>query len=113
MFQGFTFIFVPIFIYFLTKFLLATTSLDKYLISGITVVSCMPPPGQRRNKLTHKKPKFSILNLEKVSSAVILTKSAGGNDAAAIFNSAFGSFMGIMFTPMLLLALMGKSDRSY
>ena len=28
-----------------------------------------------------------------VSSAVILTKAVGGNDAAAIFNSAFGSFL--------------------
>jgi len=86
--QTFTFVFVPIFIYFLTRILSSMTSLDTYLIGGITVVSCMPPP---------------------VSSAVILTKSAGGNDAAAIFNSAFGSFMGIVFTPMLLLALMGNS----
>ena len=36
------------------------------------MVGCMPPP---------------------VSSAVILTKAVGGNDAAAIFNSAFGSFL--------------------
>lgn len=36
------------------------------------VVGCMPPP---------------------VSSAVILTKAVGGNDAAAVFNSAFGSFL--------------------
>ena len=36
------------------------------------VVGCMPPP---------------------VSSAVILTKAVGGNEAAAIFNSAFGSFL--------------------
>merc|ERR1711990_472071 len=86
--QGFTFIFVPIFIFFLTNILLTVTSLDPYLIAGLTGVSCMPPP---------------------VSSAVILTKAVGGNDAAAIFNSAFGSFMGIIFTPILLLALMGES----
>ena len=36
------------------------------------VVGCMPPP---------------------VSSAVILTKAVGGNDAAAVFNSALGSFL--------------------
>ena len=36
------------------------------------MVGCMPPP---------------------VSSAVILTKAVGGNEAAAIFNSAFGSFL--------------------
>lgn len=42
-----------------------------------------------------------------VSSAVILTKAAGGNEAGAIFNSAFGSFLGIFVTPMLLLAFVG------
>jgi sodium/bile acid cotransporter 7 len=38
-----------------------------------------------------------------VSSAVILTKASGGNEAAAIFNSAFGSFLGIFVTPALLM----------
>ena len=41
-------------------------------MSRLHVVGCMPPP---------------------VSSAVILTKAVGGNEAAAIFNSAFGSFL--------------------
>jgi predicted Na+-dependent transporter len=48
----------------------------------LITVGCMPPP---------------------VSSAVILTKSVGGNEAAAIFNSAIGSFLGIIVTPVLLL----------
>ncbi|KAI1238578.1 hypothetical protein IHE44_0013313 [Lamprotornis superbus] len=39
---------------------------------NLQTVGCMPPP---------------------VSSAVILTKAVGGNEAAAIFNSAFGSFL--------------------
>ncbi|XP_074679869.1 sodium/bile acid cotransporter 7 isoform X3 [Strix aluco] len=42
------------------------------LKSSLQTVGCMPPP---------------------VSSAVILTKAVGGNEAAAIFNSAFGSFL--------------------
>jgi len=37
-----------------------------------------------------------------VSSAVIFTKAVGGNDAAAIFNSAFGSFLGIVVSPLLV-----------
>lgn len=37
-----------------------------------------------------------------VSSAVIFTKAVGGNDAAAIFNSAFGSFLGIVVSPILV-----------
>ena len=58
--------------FFFKGFLAKVTSLDPWLLSGLTVVSCMPPP---------------------VSSAVILTKAVGGNEAAAIFNSAFGSFL--------------------
>ena len=81
-------LFVPFMVSILTKILLSTTSLDPWLISGLTIVSCMPPP---------------------VSSAVILTKAVGGNEAAAIFNSAFGSFLGIVMTPLLLLSLMGNS----
>lgn len=86
--QSFTMLFVPCAVWVLTGVLMKTTSLDPWLISGLTVVSCMPPP---------------------VSSAVILTKAVGGNDAAAIFNSAFGSFLGIVLTPMLLLTFMGES----
>ena len=49
-------------------------------------LSCLPPP---------------------VSSAVILTQAAGGNEAAAVFNSALGSVLGIFATPFLLLSLVG------
>ncbi|XP_074679871.1 sodium/bile acid cotransporter 7 isoform X5 [Strix aluco] len=59
------------------------------LKSSLQTVGCMPPP---------------------VSSAVILTKAVGGNEAAAIFNSAFGSFLGIVITPLLLLLFLGSSS---
>ncbi|XP_025086968.1 sodium/bile acid cotransporter 7-B-like isoform X2 [Pomacea canaliculata] len=80
--QSFTFIFFPLFIHVVVR-VLQHTSYNKHLLDGLTVLSCMPPP---------------------VSSAVILTKATGGNEAAAIFNSAFGSFLGIFVTPALLLA---------
>lgn len=38
-----------------------------------------------------------------VSSAVILTRAAQGNEAAAIFNSVVGIFLGIIITPISLL----------
>lgn len=38
-----------------------------------------------------------------VSSAVILTRSAQGNEVGAIFNSVIGSFLGIIITPISLL----------
>lgn len=72
--QTFTFFFFPIFIYILTKIIEQFTfNQFRYLLTGLRVLSCMPPP---------------------VSSAVIITKSIGGNVAGAIFNSALGSFLG-------------------
>ncbi|XP_056299398.1 sodium/bile acid cotransporter 7 isoform X2 [Pseudoliparis swirei] len=79
--QSFTLVFFPLAIWLLLK-VLALTTIDQWLLRGLQTVSCMPPP---------------------VSSAVILTKAVGGNEAAAIFNSAFGSFLGIVVTPLLLL----------
>ncbi|XP_078100348.1 sodium/bile acid cotransporter 7 isoform X3 [Sander vitreus] len=85
--QSFTLLFFPLVVWLLLK-VLALTSIDQWLLRGLQTVSCMPPP---------------------VSSAVILTKAVGGNEAAAIFNSAFGSFLGILVTPVLLLLF--SSDR--
>ena len=59
-------------------------------LSRLIALSCMPPP---------------------VSSAVILTKAVNGNEAAAIFNSAAGSLAGVVFTPLLLLKLLGEEER--
>lgn len=62
--------------------------LNRWLVDGLVAVACMPPP---------------------VSSAVILTRAVGGNDAAAIFNAALGSLLGVVVTPLLLAtALEGK-----
>ncbi|XP_032812255.1 sodium/bile acid cotransporter 7 [Petromyzon marinus] len=86
--QGFTLGFFPLAVWLLLR-LLALTGLNPWLLQGLQVVACMPPP---------------------VSSAVILTKAVGGNEAAAIFNSAFGSFLGIVVTPLLLLMFLGSSS---
>jgi len=85
--QSFTLIFTPCFMWFILKFL-TTTSINQHLLQGLQVVSCMPPP---------------------VSSAVIYTKTVGGNDAAAIFNSAFGSFLGIIVSPLMVFLFVGSS----
>ncbi|XP_038647874.1 sodium/bile acid cotransporter 7 isoform X5 [Scyliorhinus canicula] len=73
--QIFTLGFFPAAIWFFLK-LLALTSINPWLLKGLQTVGCMPPP---------------------VSSAVILTKAVGGNEAAAIFNSAFGSFLSAIY----------------
>ncbi|XP_058406139.1 sodium/bile acid cotransporter 7 isoform X3 [Diceros bicornis minor] len=79
--QIFTLAFFPAAIWLFLQ-LLSVTPINEWLLKGLQTVGCMPPP---------------------VSSAVILTKAVGGNEAAAIFNSAFGSFLGIIITPLLLL----------
>uniref|UniRef100_G3Q413 Sodium/bile acid cotransporter n=1 Tax=Gasterosteus aculeatus aculeatus TaxID=481459 RepID=G3Q413_GASAC len=71
--QTFTLVFFPLAVWLLLK-VLALTAIDQWLLRGLQTVSCMPPP---------------------VSSSVILTKAS---EAAAIFNSAFGSFLfGLLF----------------
>mmetsp|Transcript_10411 Transcript_10411/g.18992 ORF Transcript_10411/g.18992 Transcript_10411/m.18992 type:complete len:398 (-) Transcript_10411:50-1243(-) len=71
---------------------LLDVSHDRYksiisLIEGVKILSCMPSP---------------------VSSAVILTKAIGANEAAAVFNSTLGSFLGVMVTPFMLLQIIGQ-----
>ncbi|XP_045408041.1 sodium/bile acid cotransporter 7 isoform X1 [Lemur catta] len=86
--QIFTLAFFPTAIWLFLQ-LLSITPINEWLLKGLQTVGCMPPP---------------------VSSAVILTKAVGGNEAAAIFNSAFGSFLGIVITPLLLLLFLGSSS---
>ncbi|XP_065845660.1 sodium/bile acid cotransporter 7-B-like [Oscarella lobularis] len=85
--QLFTLVLIPCTLTTLVH-VLRYTDINRWLLDGLLIVSCMPPP---------------------VSSAVILTKAVGGNEAAALFNSAFGSILGIFVTPGLLLLLVGTS----
>ncbi|XP_052793213.1 sodium/bile acid cotransporter 7-like [Mya arenaria] len=83
--QGFTFLCFPVIVFTIVHILNAF-NFNEHITEGLKILSCLPPP---------------------VSSAVILTKAVGGNEAAAIFNSAFGSFLGIAVTPTLILFLIG------
>ncbi|KAL4842998.1 hypothetical protein H8958_001461 [Nasalis larvatus] len=86
--QIFTLAFFPATIWLFLQ-LLSITPINEWLLKGLQTVGCMPPP---------------------VSSAVILTKAVGGNEAAAIFNSAFGSFLRLVLTLLLLLLFLGSSS---
>jgi len=77
---------VPMFAIIAVKALKPFQLVEEAVLMGFLVVSCMPPP---------------------VSSAVILTRAVGGNDAVAICASAGGSFLGLLVTPMTLLAVTG------
>ena len=65
------------------------TTLDEKLLKGLLISSCLPTT---------------------VSMCVVLTKTAGGNDAAAIFNAAFGNLLGIFVTPLSILLLVGDES---
>ncbi|XP_044763891.1 sodium/bile acid cotransporter 7-B-like [Coccinella septempunctata] len=85
--QTFTFILIPIVTQVFVKFL-SLFGTNSWILRGLITVSCMPPP---------------------VSSAVILTRTAKGNETASIFNSVLGSFLGIVLTPILLLFNLGST----
>lgn len=85
--QIFTFAFVPLYTQCFIKFL-GFLGINSWVLKGLITVACMPPP---------------------VSSAVILTRSAQGNETAAIFNSVMGSFLGIIITPLSLLLNLGST----
>ena len=46
-----------------------------------------------------------------VNMCVALTRSAGGNEALAIFNAVIGNILGVVLTPFLLLRLLGTSSQ--
>lgn len=85
--QLYTLCFTPLFVQMFVL-LLEQFYFNPELLQGFITVSCLPPP---------------------VSSAVLLTKAADGNEAAAVFNSVFGSFLGIFVTPVLLLIFLSNS----
>lgn len=85
--QTFAFILIPVVTQVFVKFL-NLFAVNTWILRGLIIVSCMPPP---------------------VSSAVILTRTAKGNETASIFNSVLGSFLGIVLTPVLLLFNLGST----
>jgi sodium/bile acid cotransporter 7 len=44
-----------------------------------------------------------------INMVLVLTKSAGGDEASAIFNAAFGNMIGVFLSPVLILGYLGVS----
>lgn len=61
-------------------------ALSKNLADGMIICSCLPMT---------------------INMVMVLTKAAGGNEAAAIFNAAFGNMMGVFLSPLLILGYLG------
>jgi len=44
-----------------------------------------------------------------VNMVIVLTVASGGSEAAAVFNAAFGSLLGVFITPAMILLYLGDS----
>lgn len=77
----------PLFAYALTTWIGTTDLLDPLLLDGLLVVSAVPTT---------------------ISSAYIITGAMRGNVGAALFNCAFGNFLGVFITPLWLFALLSS-----
>lgn len=79
---------IPLIFYGVTS-ALKLTSMNALLVEGMLIFSCLPTT---------------------VSMCVVLTSSANGNNAAAVFNAAFGNCLGIFATPALVLLYVGNKS---
>jgi len=73
-----------------SRLLVAANALPQSLADGMTICASLP--------IT-------------VNMVLVLTKSAGGDEAAAIFNAAFGNLMGVFVSPALILGYLGVSGQ--
>ena len=85
--QSFHFLLSPLLFGIVYTIAVQILPVNPILLQGLLVLGCLPPP---------------------ISSAVILTSVSGGNVAISIINSSLGSFLGIFFTPPLLMVCTGR-----
>lgn len=84
--QIFNFGVVSAVVYGVTRALESIGILSGSLAKGMVICSCLP--------LT-------------ISMVVVLTKAGNGDEAAAVFNSAFGNLLGVFLSPVLILGYLG------
>ena len=73
-------------VYGFSRFMVAVNALPQSLADGMLICASLP--------IT-------------VNMVLVLTKSAGGEEASAIFNSAFGNLVGVFLSPALILGYLG------
>jgi sodium/bile acid cotransporter 7 len=87
--QVFNFGFLSAVVFGFTRFLISVNWINEDLAAGMVVCSCLP----------------MAINI-----VIVLTASAGGDEAAAIFNTTFGNILGIFLSPALILGYLGSSS---
>ncbi|KAK9763194.1 LRR receptor-like serine/threonine-protein kinase RGI2 [Basidiobolus ranarum] len=78
---------IPFFVYGVSK-LLNLTPINKYLLAGLIVMSSTPTT---------------------ISSNVVMTKAALGNESAALTNATLGNVLGVFISPLLFYGLISES----
>ncbi len=88
--QIFNFGVVSSIVFGFSKFMVSVDALTQSLADGMIICASLP--------IT-------------INMVLVLTKSAGGDEAAAIFNAAFGNLVGIFLSPALILGYLGVSGQ--
>jgi len=86
--QLFNFFVVSAIVYGFTELFKSFNAITDELANGMVICACLP--------LT-------------VNMCMVLTKSAGGDEAASIFNCAFGNLVGVFLSPVLILGYLGAT----
>jgi solute carrier family 10 (sodium/bile acid cotransporter), member 7 len=84
--QVYNFGVVSAIVFGISRGLLESNIIGQDLSDGMVVCACMPMT---------------------ISTVVVLTKAAGGDEASSIFNSAAGNAVGVFLTPLLILGYLG------
>ncbi len=88
--QLFNFGVVSSIVFGFSRFMVQVNALTQSLADGMTICASLP--------IT-------------INMVLVLTKSAGGDEAAAIFNAAAGNLVGIFLSPALILGYLGVSGQ--
>jgi len=86
--QTFNFGLVSAIVFAFSRLLKATNVLNEALADGMVICACLPMA---------------------INVVIVLTASAGGDEAAAVFNATFGNIIGIFLSPVLILLYLGTT----
>ena len=87
--QGFSFVFISAIVYGLSRVLIAAEIIVDSLANGMVICSCLP----------------STLNM-----VMVLTRISGGDENAAIYNCTFGTIIGMIVGPVLMVVYLSPSS---